>query len=418
MSGGKHLGIYVHIPFCASKCGYCDFNSYAGCDRLMPRYHNALLRQIGESAELLGRYYTDTVYFGGGTPSYYGARRLVDLFTALKQAGLIYRSAEVTVEANPDSVRLRDLNLLRAEGVNRLSLGAQCANDGILRMIGRRHTWRQVEQAVRDARYAGFDNVSLDLIYGLPTQSREDWAETLSRALDLGVEHLSCYGLKLEEGTPMYAYRDSPVMPDDDAQADMYLYTAETLEDCGYRQYEISNFARQGKMSRHNLKYWLLRDYMGFGPGAASSVAGVRYSYVRGLQQYISAVQSGRPLLAEYEEIGLFDRAAEYIMLGMRTVRGIEAEEYHTVYGSDFTPLEETFQTFRKRGWAVNEGGRWHFTPAGYLISNQLINILLERQGEYKLRVNPWMEGVDRPPQDLPEEDPGIHISPALTGNG
>ena len=391
----KKLGIYIHIPFCASKCGYCDFYSLAGCDKLMPRYHNALLQHIRESSPQLRQYYTDSVYFGGGTPSYYGARRICDLFNALKRGGLVYKSAEVTVEVNPDSIGRHDLVLLRSEGVNRLSIGAQSANDDLLKLIGRRHSWKQVEQAVKNARDAGFENLSLDLMYGLPSQSNSDWADTLGKAIDLKPEHLSCYGLKIEDGTPMCAYRDSELLPDDDAQADMYLYTCETLERYGYHQYEISNFSKRGYASRHNLKYWLLRDYMGFGPGAASCVGGLRYSYVKDLQAYISGVQSGDAILAEYEKIGLLDRAAEYLMLGMRTVRGISAKEYHTLYRSDFAPLEELLQEYDRKGWAVNEKGRWHFTPSGFLLSNLLIGLMLEKQGEYKHSGNPWVDSME-----------------------
>lgn len=392
----KRLGIYIHIPFCASKCSYCDFNSEAGCDRLMPRYHNALLKHIREAAPALRQYFTDTVYFGGGTPSYYGARRVCDVFNTLKRTGLVYKTAEVTMEANPDSVRYRDLALLRSEGVNRLSLGAQSADDDLLKLIGRRHNWSQVARAVKNARDAGFENISLDLIYGLPSQSREDWADTLNRAMDLGPEHISCYGLKLEEGTPMYeTYKDSEILPSDDGQADMYLYACETLPRFGYAQYEVSNFAKPGCKSRHNLKYWLLRDYMGFGPGAASSVGGLRYSYVKDLREYISGVRNDQEILAEREEIGLLDRAAEYLMLGMRTVRGISEREYHNIYRSDFAPLEELLGVFERKGWAACSSGRWHFTPSGFLLSNLLIGMMLDKQGEYKLSGNPWMDSVE-----------------------
>lgn len=391
----KKLGVYVHIPFCASKCGYCDFYSLAGCDKLMPRYHNALLQHIRESAPQLQERFTDSVYFGGGTPSYYGARRICDVFNALKRYGLVYKTAEVTVEANPDSVRYHDLLLLRSEGVNRLSLGAQSANDDILKLIGRRHNWRQVVSTVKRARDAGFDNVSLDLIYGLPSQQREDWADTLMKAIELEPDHLSCYGLKLEEGTPMYSYKGSPILPSDDEQADMYLYTCETLDRYGYRQYEISNFARRGKACRHNLKYWYLRDYMGFGPAAASCVSGVRYTYVSDLKQYISGIQNGDNILAEYEQVGLLDRAAEYLMLGLRTARGISEKEYHNIYRSDFLPLEELLKEFQHKGWAVYENERWRFTPSGFLLSNLLIGMLLDKQGEYKLGGNPWVDSMD-----------------------
>ena len=389
------LGIYVHIPFCASKCGYCDFYSLSGCDKLMPKYHNALLQHIREAAPQLRERYTDTVYFGGGTPSYYGARRIVDLFNALKRAGLIYKSAEVTVEVNPDSIRYHDMLLLRSEGVNRLSIGAQSANDDLLKLIGRRHNWRQVVNTVKRARDAGFENVSLDLMYGLPSQQKEDWADTLNRAMELEPEHISCYGLKLEPNTPMWSYHESPILPSDDDQADMYLYTVETLDRFGYGQYEISNFCKPGRESKHNLKYRLLQDYMGFGPGAASCVGGVRYSYIRDLRGYISGVQNGRDILDEYEHVSHLERAAEYLMLGMRTVRGISAREYHNIYRSDFLPLEELLQEFQRKGWAVQENDRWHFTPSGFLLSNLLIGLMLDKQGEYKLSGNPWVDSMD-----------------------
>jgi len=403
----KKLGVYIHIPFCASKCSYCDFYSLAGCDKLMPKYHNALLQHIREAGPQLRQYYTDSVYFGGGTPSYYGARRICDVFNALKRSGLVYKTAEVTVEVNPDSISRHDLVVLRSEGVNRISIGAQSANDDILKLIGRRHNWKQVVQTVKNARDAGFENISLDLIYGLPSQSKADWADTLGKAIDLKPEHLSCYGLKIEDGTPMSAYRGSEILPDDDTQADMYLYTVETLERYGYQQYEISNFAKKGFASRHNLKYWQLKDYMGFGPGAASCIGDLRYTYVRDLKQYIAGVQSGDPILEESEKIGLLDRAAEYLMLGLRTVRGISPKEYYSFYRSDFEPLEALLNEYNRKGWAVNENGRWHFTPSGFLLSNLLIGLLLDKQGEYKLSGNPWVDSMDTfsAETELPEGD-------------
>jgi len=297
--------------------------------------------------------------------------------------------------------------VLRSEGVNRLSIGAQSANDDILKLIGRRHNWKQVEQTVKNARDAGFTNISLDLIYGLPSQSKEDWADTLNKALALKPEHISCYGLKIEDGTPMCAYRGSEILPDDDAQADMYLYTVETLARFGYRQYEISNFAKRGYASRHNLKYWLLKEYMGFGPAAASCIGGLRYSYVTDIRDYISAVQNGDTMIAECEKVGLLDRAAEYLMLGLRTVRGISAKEYYNIYRSDFTPLEELLQEYQRKGWAVYEGERWHFTPSGFLLSNLLIGLLLDKQGEFKHSGNPWVDSMDMfaAETELPEGD-------------
>ena len=389
-SEDKHLGVYIHIPFCVSKCGYCDFYSLAGCARRMGKYQTALMRHIAESKPNMAPYYVDTVYFGGGTPSYFGARRITEVFNALKQSAKVLKSAEVTVEANPDSVNRRDLRLLKKEGVNRISLGVQSANDDLLKIIGRRHNFTQVRQAVNDIRAEGFGNLSVDLIYGLPIQNKNDWADTLARTVDLRPDHISCYGLKLEPGTPMYdKYLNSPVIPSDDEQADMYLFAVEMLAGYGYRQYEISNFARPGYESRHNCKYWDLDDYMGFGPGAHSCVDNVRYSYQRDLETYLAAVDGKGSMLDEYERLTELDRAAEYIMLGMRRGKGISREEYTAVYRSNFDPLEDQLRDFAEHGWAQQRGDRWSFTSSGFLLSNPLIGKLLETQSAARLAAAP-----------------------------
>ena len=328
------------------------------------------------------------------------------LLDEIKSSGLLMRNAEITVEANPDSLTRGEARILRRAGVNRLSIGMQSANNDILKMIGRRHNFKQVEMAVRHARMEGFDNVSLDLIYGLPSQSAGDWAESLARALELHPEHLSCYGLKLEPGTPMYELKDSPLIPDDDLQADMYLAAVETLARYNYHQYEISNFCIPGYESRHNFKYWRLDDYLGFGPGAHSCVGRVRYSYVRDLEAYIQGVLHSGNMIDEYEQIGDFERGSEYLMLGMRTVWGITKEEYQHFYHNSFDELQRTLEEFSDSGWTVEEKGRWHFTPEGFLLSNQLIGKLLEAQTARRAEQTPWIKPeVERQPrQTLPEK--------------
>ncbi|NCB51195.1 MAG: radical SAM family heme chaperone HemW [Clostridia bacterium] len=387
----KRLGIYIHIPFCASKCGYCDFYSLAGCDSLMPKYQDALCAHIRESVPAISKYYVDSVYFGGGTPSYFGAKRLCAIFEELRNTGRVLKESEVTVEVNPDSAKIRELRMLRKEGFNRLSLGVQSANNDILKLIGRRHNWKQVETAVKNARDAGFDNISLDLIYGLPSQTKADWSDTLAKAMELRPEHISCYGLKLEEGTPMYQYKDSPFLPDDDEQADMYLYAVELLSHYGYAQYEISNFSIRGYESKHNLKYWRLEDYMGFGAGAHSYIDGLRYSFIKDIEKYIAGVSGQADIVDECDQVSALEHASEYIMMSMRTVRGLSAGEYHKLYRSDFAPIEKLLDDFVKNGWAVREEDSWHFTSSGFLLSNVLIGALLEAQSGNRVAVNPWM---------------------------
>ena len=391
------LGIYIHIPFCASKCSYCDFYSLAGCEHLMPDYHRALIAHLAESARGIRNYEVDSVYFGGGTPSYYGAEHLMEIFDVLKRNGNVRLDAEVTVECNPDSMTYKDLKLLRSEGVTRLSVGVQATNNDLLKLIGRRHSFQQAELAFSAARKAGFDNISLDLIYGLPSQTKSDWAESLARIVEMHPEHISCYGLKLEEGTPMYReYKDSPVLPSEDEQADMYSYAAEMLERYGYKQYEISNFCAPGFESLHNLKYWNLDDYMGFGPGAHSCVGNLRYSFVKDLKRYISGVEKKVSIIDEYQLVDPMERSVEYLMLAMRTNRGISEEDYRVRTQSDWKPILHALQAFREKGWAEKAGDRWHFTVPGFLISNTLIGILLEAQASGRADSVPWMDRVDR----------------------
>ena len=388
----KRLGIYIHIPFCASKCSYCDFYSLAGCDHLMPEYQQALIAHLEESAQAIRNYEVDTVYFGGGTPSFYGADKLVEILNILKLNGNLRLDAEVTVECNPDSISPTAMKLLRQEGVTRLSIGVQASDNNLLKLIGRRHNFQQAKKSVMDARLAGFDNVSVDLMYGLPSQTKRDWADTLAKIVELHPEHISCYGLKLEAGTPMYRdYNGSPILPDDDEQADMYSYAAEMLERYGYRQYEISNFSAPGFESRHNLKYWNLDDYMGFGPGAHSCVGTLRYSFVRDLRQYIAGIGRDVSIIDEYENIDPLERAVEYIMLGMRTSRGISERDYRVRCQCDWRPIVRALRAFAEKGWAEETNGRWHFTVPGYLISNTLIGIMLEAQAGGRVEGTPWL---------------------------
>ena len=228
------LGLYIHIPFCKAKCAYCDFYSLAHSEEKMDAYTAALLRHLEEVAPRAAGMQVDTVYFGGGTPSYLGASRLVRLLQAVQRRYNVVRDAEITLEANPDSAGdWKALRTLRRAGFNRLSLGVQSTDDALLRRIGRIHTYEQVQQAVTAARRAKLTNLSLDLIYGLPGQTMEDWQRTLADAVALAPEHVSCYGLKLEEGTPLWQQRQQLTLPDDDAQADMYLYAVAALEEMG-----------------------------------------------------------------------------------------------------------------------------------------------------------------------------------------
>ena len=373
--GKPALGLYIHIPFCKAKCAYCDFYSLAHSEEKMDAYMAALLRHLEEVAPRAAGMQVDTVYFGGGTPSYLGAARLCRILQTVLRRYDVARDAEITLEANPDSAGdWKELRRLRRAGFNRLSLGVQSTDDALLRRIGRIHTYEQVQQAVTAARKAKFTDLSLDLIYGLPGQTMEQWEKTLSDALTLQPEHLSCYGLKLEEGTPLWQQRQTLTLPDDDAQADMYLYTVAALGEMGYEQYEISNFAKSGKESRHNLKYWTLGEYAGFGPGAYSDFGGVRYGYVRDIDSYIA----GRLVLSESENDSTLARDYEYVMLSLRTAAGIDRQTFEKRYRQRFQPMEALFEQYEKAGLASRTEGGWRLTPKGFLVSNSIIAALQE----------------------------------------
>ncbi len=375
------LGLYLHIPFCRSKCDYCDFYSLAGQDHLMDDYQKALLRHIGESGALAQSQVVDSIYIGGGTPTWYGEKRLLELLAALKKRFHVSRAAEITVEANPDSVDGKMLRRLHKAGVNRLSMGMQSACDEELRCIHRPHTYEQVVAAVAAAREAKIDSLNLDLIYGLPGQTEESWRETVEKALTLEPEHLSCYGLTVEEGTPLaLRVEQGEELPDEDVQAALYLWTVERLAQAGYTQYEISNFAKPDCQSRHNLKYWMGQPYMGIGAAAHSDFGGCRYAYVRDVNGYIRGVLEGGELLTESERIPRRERGSEYLMLRLRTTHGIEEWEYRREYYMNFDPIAAKLAEYEQRGWAVRTDRRWHFTPEGFLLSNRLIGDILEVQ--------------------------------------
>lgn len=372
------LGLYLHIPFCAAKCAYCDFYSLPHSEEKMDSYTAALRRHLEEVAPQASRHRVETVYFGGGTPSYLGADRLVKLLKTVKKNYCLAPDAEITLEANPDSAGdRRALRKLRRAGFNRLSLGAQSSDDDILRRIGRIHTWAQVRQAVEAARQAGFENLSLDLIYGLPDQTMDIWRRTLADAVALAPEHISAYGLKLEPGTPLYRQRETLSLPDDDLQADMYLCAVDFLAENGYEQYEISNFAKPGRASRHNLKYWHMEEYAGFGPGAHSDWGGVRYAYARDLDSYMA----GELRLSESSQIPPREREQEYIMLSLRTTEGISRRKMEYGYRRPFAPMEELFQNYAAHGLAETTEAGWRLTPQGFLVSNRIIAQLLEAMG-------------------------------------
>ncbi|MCL2249546.1 MAG: radical SAM family heme chaperone HemW [Oscillospiraceae bacterium] len=390
------VGIYVHVPFCKSKCAYCNFYSLpesACSDELIQSYQGAVIKHIEEYSAQLDGYLIDTVYFGGGTPSHLGTGRLIAILNILKKSGHVLLDSEITVEINPGSISKEDLSKLRKAGFNRLSIGVQSADDEALKNLGRTHTFADAEEAVKDARAAGFNNISVDVIYGLPSQTKDSWERTVQLIAGLKAEHISCYNLKIEEGTGLYEYKDSPFLPDEDIQADMYLYAVDILARYGYKQYEISNFARRGFESKHNIKYWLGDDYIGFGPAAHSYVERCRYSFTEDVEQYIEQVKTGKRIVEHDEQMSDFENAGEYLMLRLRTVHGISEEEYYDIYRLKMDLVLELLKKYEESGWATFKDGRWRFTPKGFMVSNALIGEILEAQTRQRTQISkPWQK--------------------------
>ncbi|MDR1158773.1 MAG: radical SAM family heme chaperone HemW [Oscillospiraceae bacterium] len=380
---GQTVGLYFHIPFCQKKCDYCDFYSVPdGDERAKQTYAKALSAHLTETAPALTRHTVDTVYFGGGTPPVLGFKPLHALMDLIRRRLPLAAGAEITLEANPGTVDGKLLAKLRRAGFNRLSLGVQSLDDDTLALLGRVHNARQARAAFDEARAAGFDNIGVDLLYGLPGQTTQEWRATLLETVAWAPEHISCYGLKLEEGTPLWRDRADYVFPDDDTQADQYLAAVAALEENGYLQYEISNFAKPGRVSRHNLKYWTLAPYIGLGPSACSDFGGRRWSYVRDFTGYVRGVLDGGDILRELEEIPIEARAAEYLMLRLRTADGVSGNEYVRLYKQSFEPIERALEAQAARGLARSEGDRWRLTPQGFLLSNRIIADVLDARSE------------------------------------
>lgn len=386
------LSLYLHIPFCTAKCGYCDFNSYANQDHLIPTYSEALVMEakLWERATS-GRPVT-TVFFGGGTPSLMPVEEMASIMDAMRSTFDIMPDAEVTLEANPGSLDEAYLRGLRETGFNRLSIGVQSFHDDELRALDRLHSADDAGAAFRAARAAGFDNVSLDLIFGLPEQPMDRWQASVEQALDLGPEHLSLYALTVEEGTPLArdVARGRTPAPDPDGQADQYEWTCDRLARAGYEQYEISNWARPGRRCRHNLTYWECREYLGLGAGAHSYVDGVRFSVAKLPTQYLTLVEESArareqgdgetPMrqVVSGETITPELAMADTLILGLRLNDGVSLDGFRERFGVD--ALETFGEALREpldAGLLETADGRLRLTARGRLLSNEVFTRLL-----------------------------------------
>ena len=357
--------IYVHIPYCKSKCGYCDFCSSPDVSTV-DAYVSELIRRIKA-------YKTEqsvkSIYFGGGTPTYIGADRLCLILDAILSNFSTENGCEITAEANPGTVDINGLKQMKKAGFNRLSAGIQTANESELKALGRvSHTVTDGARLVRNAREAGFENINLDLMYGIPGQTPESLDHSLDFVLQLKPEHISAYALKLEEGTPLY--KQKPVLPDDDTTADMYAQINAKLKANGYNRYEISNFAKPGYESRHNLRYWQGGDYIGFGLAAASLTENTRYLQSPGMKEFLSGKAPD-----VVETLDAAGREAEYIMLHLRLSSGVDKDEYKEKFKVDFDKkFEKQIKTYVDGGFAVNTDKSFYLSDSGIFVSNTIIS--------------------------------------------
>jgi oxygen-independent coproporphyrinogen-3 oxidase len=373
--------IYVHIPFCAKHCAYCDFNTYVekAQSPLVRDTVDAMRRDIEQTAQDIqragGQPLIQTIFFGGGTPTFLRAEQLVALLQTIRQQFPVAAEAEITSEANPGTSDAEKFAAMREAGFNRLSIGVQSFDDALLVALDRFHTSGEAERAFQAAREAGFQNLNLDLMFGLPRQTLALWHATLERALALNTEHLSLYALTLEPGTRferLHAGGKLP-LPDEDAELAMYETCIETLTNAGYEHYEVSNFARPGFRSRHNQVYWHNEAYLGFGPGAVSYYRGRRWKRERLPLRYVQKIKAGEELTEEAEELSAEDALGETMMLGLRLREGISLSAVQKRFGIDPRLFfAEPIQRLIRTGYLQQENDRVRLTYRGLLFADRV----------------------------------------------
>jgi oxygen-independent coproporphyrinogen-3 oxidase len=369
------VNAYLHIPFCASICSYCDFTSFAGQDSKVASYVKALNFEI-ERSNLEGP--LQTVYFGGGTPSVLSPGELQAVLQTLRDKASFDAEIEISLEVNPETASLEKFRGYRDLGVNRLSFGAQASQESILRKLGRGHLWDQVEKAFDFARQAGFNNLNLDLMFGLPHQTLSQFQESVGKALALVPDHLSLYALQVEEGTPLARQvKEELVLPSEDTVADEYDWAQTATLAGGYQQYEVSNFAKPGKECRHNWNIWRGQDYWGFGLSAVGTVKSIRHSHDENLGSYIETLIQGKLPTLTIENLSPQTREFERIMLGLRTNRGIRREELDHYAQSAGISYQERFSRFEREGFLSHDSQFYRVTPKGYFVLNGLLESLV-----------------------------------------
>lgn len=376
----KDLGLYIHIPFCVKKCEYCDFLSWNAGEEERQQYVAALLSEIESYREFAKGYRVSTIFIGGGTPSVLLPKQMEDILQKIYEIFELERRPEITVEVNPGTVDEEKLQCYKENGVNRLSMGLQSVKDEKLRLLGRIHTYQEFVESYELARKAGFDNISIDLISSVPGQTLQEWKEELETAAAQNPEHISVYQLIIEEGTPFYEkYAEHPeILPDEETSREIYLWTGKFLKEAGYEQYEISNYAKPGKESRHNLKYWERGDYLGLGLGAASMVRNIRMSNTKDMRTYLERCDKPKTMREDVQFLEEPRQMEEFMFLGLRKTRGVSKKEFKRIFGREMDMVyEKALHKCLENGMLLEHKDRIFLSEEGTLLSNMVLSEFL-----------------------------------------
>ena len=383
----KRIGLYIHVPFCLHKCAYCDFCSAVPKDKLQKEaYVDALVSDIEHTGKKMSEdnVIVDSIYVGGGTPSLLSKREIELLTDTIYDSFNVTEDAEFTFEANPATLDKGKAKCLIDSGVNRLSIGLQSAHDNELDALSRIHTFKDFLQSYRTARKAGFENINIDVMYGIPEQTLESFLETLRIVTELEPEHISMYGLRIEEGTPFCVHQSELELPDEDTEYAMYRQGRELLIDAGYAHYEISNYAKKGRGSKHNLKYWRCEEYIGIGVAAHSFYEGKRYAKISDVDRYIAYVCGDENFentisARSVEQIDQKTLECEYVMLGLRTSQGVVKAQFEQKFGFSFdSKYAERIKEYAEAGFIIDTERACTFSPEGLYVSNRILADILD----------------------------------------
>lgn len=367
----KELELYIHIPFCVRKCAYCDFLSGPADYEAQRSYKEALIREI-ENVESFADSEVSSIFIGGGTPSVFSEQWMAEVLEKVYTHFNVRQDAEISIEANPGTVDLGKLAVYRQAGINRISFGCQSGDNRELKLLGRIHTWEEFLESFSMAREAGFSNINVDLMSGLPGQSLASWEDSLYKTAQLKPEHISAYSLIIEEGTPFASQKLE--LPDEEEERNMYERTREILEDWGYHQYEISNYARPGRECRHNLGYWQRKEYLGLGLGSASLVGETRFSNTRNMENYLNNSDSAAKIREEREILTVQEQMEEFMFLGLRMTEGISVTEFREVFGVFLEQIYgKVLEKYKKLELLEERGGRLRLTRRGISVSNPIL---------------------------------------------